>query len=360
MAGSPGAATARARRRDPGYFISRPVTYITSMPAATPAKVSNGDGSRASSPADQPADLPGDLEDRAGADAEEERRQRQRVGEAADPGADDRRRAGEQARAAARRCQRRPVAQHRRDDAEPLGDVLDDEADHQEGAERDLAEGVGRPDREPLAEVVQADRRARSSSPAPAAGSPRRARRLPGGWLTASSRRNVSTMPRPTRRDALERARRPARPAPAPRRSRRCPGRPAARRSAPSGRSRRGGRVARSAGHQSRPRKTGITPTYRPISVNESSSVRRSASASRTRPGSRPGSGSRRDGDDHDLVRLGLDPAVGDVDRRAVEPVQRRARVDHRRPDRVVDDHLRDRQLLRPDVAHVQVEALRR
>ena len=47
----------------------------------------------------------------------------------------------------------------RRDDREPLGGVVDREADHEEGAQRQRADGVGGPDREPLAEVVQADRR---------------------------------------------------------------------------------------------------------------------------------------------------------------------------------------------------------
>ena len=42
-------------------------------------------------------------------------------------------------------------------DAEPLGDVVDHEADDEEAAERELAEGERRADGEPLAEVVDAD-----------------------------------------------------------------------------------------------------------------------------------------------------------------------------------------------------------
>ena len=44
-----------------------------------------------------------------------------------------------------------------RDDPQPFGDVLDDEADDQEGAERRRADAVGRADRQPFAEIVQPD-----------------------------------------------------------------------------------------------------------------------------------------------------------------------------------------------------------
>ena len=49
------------------------------------------------------------------------------------------------------------VAQHRGDDAQSFGDVLDDEANHQEGAQGDLADVVRRADRQPFAQVVEAD-----------------------------------------------------------------------------------------------------------------------------------------------------------------------------------------------------------
>ena len=50
-----------------------------------------------------------------------------------------------------------PLVRRRRGDPEPLGDVVDHEADDQERAERQLPEREGRADRQPLAEVVQAD-----------------------------------------------------------------------------------------------------------------------------------------------------------------------------------------------------------
>ena len=45
----------------------------------------------------------------------------------------------------------------RRDDPKPLGDILDDETDHQERAEGDLAYVEGCPDGQPFAQVVQTD-----------------------------------------------------------------------------------------------------------------------------------------------------------------------------------------------------------
>ena len=45
----------------------------------------------------------------------------------------------------------------RGDDGEPLGRVVDRESDHEQGAERERAGGVGGADREALAEVVEAD-----------------------------------------------------------------------------------------------------------------------------------------------------------------------------------------------------------
>ena len=66
----------------------------------------------------------------------------------------------------------------RRRDPEPLGDVVDHEADDEERPERELAERERRADREPLAEVVQADAdrdERREREPAERAAPPRRA-----------------------------------------------------------------------------------------------------------------------------------------------------------------------------------------
>ena len=52
---------------------------------------------------------------------------------------------------------RHALADQRRDDRDPLGGVVDREADDQEGAQGELADGVRGADREALAEVVEAD-----------------------------------------------------------------------------------------------------------------------------------------------------------------------------------------------------------
>ena len=54
---------------------------------------------------------------------------------------------------------RRPllIAHQRRDDREALGGVVDREADHERGAERQLRDRVGGADREALPHVVKAD-----------------------------------------------------------------------------------------------------------------------------------------------------------------------------------------------------------
>jgi hypothetical protein len=49
------------------------------------------------------------------------------------------------------------LARERRDDRQPLGGVVQREADDEERPERERPDRVGRADREPLAEVVQAD-----------------------------------------------------------------------------------------------------------------------------------------------------------------------------------------------------------
>ena len=87
---------------------------------------------------------------------QEDRRPERRVDEGADPGAENRRPAGQQ-RQRDEVPQRRPLAHQRRGDADPLGHVVQREADDQEDAERGLAEREGGADGQPLAQVVQPD-----------------------------------------------------------------------------------------------------------------------------------------------------------------------------------------------------------
>ena len=103
-------------------------------------------------------DLGHDLEGGAGGGGEEDDGEHVARHEAAEPGAEDRGRARDQRQDAEPREARRSAALgDRRGDPEPLGDVVDHEADDQERPQRELAERERRADREPLAEVVQAD-----------------------------------------------------------------------------------------------------------------------------------------------------------------------------------------------------------
>ena len=88
--------------------------------------------------------------------AKRQRRPVRREGVAAEPDAGDRRQARERRERDEDR-QPGPLLDQGRDDADALGDVVQREAEHQEGAERRGAGGEGRADRQPLAEVVQAD-----------------------------------------------------------------------------------------------------------------------------------------------------------------------------------------------------------
>src|SRR5215217_7395869 len=90
------------------------------------------------------------------ADREGERRPVRREGVAAEPDPRD----GGQAREGGQGNQGRqprPLVDQGGDDADALGDVVEREAEYQEGAERGGAGGERRADREPLAEVVDAD-----------------------------------------------------------------------------------------------------------------------------------------------------------------------------------------------------------
>ena len=97
-----------------------------------------------------------DLEDGAGADGQGQRRPMRREGVAAEPDAGDRRQAG-QRREADEGRQPVPRLDQRCDDADAFGDVVQGEAEDQEGAERRRTGRERRADRQPLAEIVQAD-----------------------------------------------------------------------------------------------------------------------------------------------------------------------------------------------------------
>ena len=129
---------------------------MTATPARKPPPTQPSAGRRRP-PRDVAADLDDDLQRRARGDGEEEHAQQVAREKAADPGASDGGRARNQ-----REC-REPSERHalalgdRRGDPEPLGDVVNHEADDEEAAERELAERERRADGEPLAEVVQPD-----------------------------------------------------------------------------------------------------------------------------------------------------------------------------------------------------------
>jgi hypothetical protein len=96
------------------------------------------------------------LGDRADGDAEQERGQARVECRGTDPGAQDRRGAGDQAESQ-QPPQRRPLVRERRHDGQPFGRVVNREPDDEEGAQGQGTGAVGGPDREALAEVVQAD-----------------------------------------------------------------------------------------------------------------------------------------------------------------------------------------------------------
>src|SRR5512132_2073925 len=105
---------------------------------------------------DVPADLDDHLQRRTRRECEEERRQHVVRRVAADPGAEDRRRAGDEGQSGQLR-DRHPGTRRRRRDPEPLGDVVHHEADHEERAELKLPRRKRAADRETLPEVVDAD-----------------------------------------------------------------------------------------------------------------------------------------------------------------------------------------------------------
>ena len=137
---------------------SRPVAYMISQPSKQSRRVERRHEARRAAPGEQPPDLVHHLDDRAGADGEEERGPDRRVGEPADPGAQHRRHPREGAEQEQRAC---PDGAARRRAGRrcpvPRSCCAAGIRSTQERSQRDLAGGVRRPDREPLAQVVQPD-----------------------------------------------------------------------------------------------------------------------------------------------------------------------------------------------------------
>ena len=167
---------ARAPERQP---VRRPVAYMTTIPARKP-------------PTTQPSRPPGAVRatyrptstttcSAAPTAIAKKSTPSRSSSEAADPGSGDRRRAGDQREAASRARHALPLLGHRGGDAEPLGHVVDHEADDQEGAQRELPERERGADREALAEVVQADADGDERAPGRRRRPRRRGRRERGG-----------------------------------------------------------------------------------------------------------------------------------------------------------------------------------
>ena len=231
---------------------SRPVANISPMPPRMPVTAA-GCSVRPSSSRSDGHQRDDHLDDRAGAEAEQERGQRGVVGGRADPRAEHRGRARDQPQRD-QPAERGARLRERRDDRQPLGRVVQREADDEERAQRQRARRVGGADRHALAEVVQpdADRDQRRATPRRRAGPATRRRR------SAAGRRRSPRRTRAPRRRTPASPRPPARGLPA---SRRRPGTPAGRRSAPSARAATpAGRAAATAATAC-PSATGITPT---------------------------------------------------------------------------------------------------
>jgi len=84
-----------------------------------------------------------DLDDGADADPDQQRGEFRVEGRRTDEGAQDRRGAGDQPERRQSAERRAPVPAQWRDDGQALGRVVQGEAEYQEGAERELADGVG-------------------------------------------------------------------------------------------------------------------------------------------------------------------------------------------------------------------------
>ena len=220
-----------------------------------------------------------------------------------------------------RACAASSPSRHGRDDRQPLGGVVQGEAHDQRGAERQRADGVGGPDGQALAEVVQPDAQRHEEGQPPRAG--------PVGLLA------LLAPPQAARRPPPAPDRRPARPGtPAPRLRR--PASPEPANSVPSSRASmprkpsspsvsairnctKRGSIERIQGSQSMPMATGITPTYRPTSAirpkKPTSASGVSAATSIEAVDRSAGGGHQRD-----LVGLALDPRVVDRDRAGPQP----------------------------------------
>ena len=138
-------------------LTSRLVAYRIAKPARMPAtleRVQRAPGAVA----DRRDELLDHLHDRAGAGAEQEGGDARVEGRRADPGAEDRRRAGDQRRAARAAARRGGCAATGATIARPSVVLCSAKPITRKAPSDERPDGVGGADREPLAEVVQPDR----------------------------------------------------------------------------------------------------------------------------------------------------------------------------------------------------------
>jgi hypothetical protein len=108
-------------------------------------------------PRDVPPDLDDDLERGAGRGGEEDDAEQIARHEAAEPGAEDRRRTRQQDEHGQPSPGDAASLRQRRGDPEPLGDVVDHEPHDEERPQRELSERERGADREPLTQVVKSN-----------------------------------------------------------------------------------------------------------------------------------------------------------------------------------------------------------
>ena len=144
-----------ARDRADQTLTSSPVANISAMPGQ---QAGDGDGMQRATlvVAQGRCELHDHLDDRAGAEAEQERGEAGVERGRPDPRAEHGGRPRDQAEER-QPPDRRAQVRDRRDDGEPLGRVVEREADDEEAAERQRSGRVRGADRDALAEVVQAD-----------------------------------------------------------------------------------------------------------------------------------------------------------------------------------------------------------
>ena len=285
------------------------------------------------------------LHDRAGPEAEQERGQRGVVGRRADPGAEHRGRAREQAQRD-QPAERGARLRERRDDRQPLGRVVDREPDDQERAQRERAGGVRGADRHALAEVVQPDpdrdQRRGTCRRAPAQPGRDAAQHQVGDDRADEHERRAAERLRALagQLEALER-RVDGQEREQPDGQRHQPAQPHGRH-APQ---------PRQPQHAERDRDHADVDPEQRHQPEEPDVGRGRLDRDRDLVHDRPAGG----GHQRDLVGLALDPRLRDAHGRGLEPADRVIGARELR-ERVVDHDLRDRHRVRPVVAHRQLD----